>query len=63
MPKQPATEEMSMVKTAVMVSAPASCGPMPGMDEISPSCSHRDGNHTAFMQSGVASWVGASVRW
>lgn len=58
-PKQPATEETSMVRTAVMVSAPASCGPMPGMDEISPSCSHREGNHTAFMHSGVASWVGA----
>ena len=59
MPKQPATEETSMVRTAVMVSAPASCGPMPGMDEISPSCSHREGNHTAFMHLGGASWVGA----
>ena len=59
MPKQPATEEMSMVRTAVMVSAPASCGPMPGMVEISPSCSHREGNNTAFMHSGGASWVGA----
>ena len=58
-PKQPATEETSMVRTAVMVSAPASCGPMPGMDEISPSCSHREGNHTASMHSGGASSVGA----
>ena len=59
MPKQPATEETSMVTAAVMVSASASCGLMPGMDEISPSCSHREGNHITFMHSGVESWLGA----